>query len=230
MFRRATLLVLLVLCCAALAQAQAPGADSALPLYGGRAKTPAQQEADRKYVEEALREAGTREKAVDTVMTRGWDYLKKGDPVTAIKRFNQASLLTPDNPDVFWGLGAAVSEQGKHDESIGLFERAQALRPNDPALMLDFGYALIWKGAEGSKTTPERMAAFDRAQALFEQAEALQPNNPQIYGNRAILQFYQGRYAESWQSVAKAQALDPGSVDAVFLRRLSAKLPRPASR
>lgn len=230
MYRRAAFCLVLVLCWAALAQAQAPGADSALPLYGGRAKTPAQQEADRKYVEEALREAGTREKAVDTVMARGWDYLRKGDPVTAIKRFNQGSLLTPDNPDVFWGLAAAVSEQGKHDESISLFERAQALRPNDPALMLDFGYALIWKGAEGSKAAAERMAAFDRAQALFEQAEALQPNTPQLHVNRAILRFYQGRYAESWQSVAQAQALDPGSVDAAFLRRLSAKLPRPTGR
>jgi len=220
---------LLLALCATLALA-APVVDNTLPFFGGGERTPAQQDADKTFVEEMTKLAGSREAAAEDAMLRGWALLKKGDAITAMKRFNQAWLLTPNSPDVLWGYAAALTQQQKFDEALLLFERANQLKPRDPGLLADYGYACIWKGASGEQTPDQRNVHFSRALLLLQQAESLQPKNPMIYNNRAIVRFFQARYAEAWHEVARAEAIAPGSVDPKFQRDLSARMPRPKAK
>jgi len=230
MLKRAALIAVVSVFCATAAFAAKPVVDNTLPFFGGGVKNQAQLETDSKVVGEAIQRAGSREKAVDMALDGGWTQLKAGDTVTAIKYFNLAWLLSPENPDVFWGFAASLGRQGKFDESLRLFERAKSQKPNDAALLADYGFTWISKGAVSDKTASQRNVSFERALSLLNQSEALQPSNPMISGNRAMVFFFQGRYAEAWQNVDRAEKLVPGSVDPRFLRDLSAKMPRPKAK
>ena len=43
----------------------------------------------------------------------GWKYYCLNDMETAIKRFNQAWLFNPENPDVWWGFGMIQGGRAK---------------------------------------------------------------------------------------------------------------------
>lgn len=228
MLRRAALLVLLFVLCATSGNAQSTGADNTLPMYGGVSKNAAQLEADRKFIEDMIKQTGSREKAAERAVQLGWQYFYKGDRATAMKRFNQAWLLVPENPDAFWGFGAVAGSQGKFDESIKFFERSFTLAPRNSRMLVDFAFSLIWKGRSGSRSEAERDAAFARAHGLLNEAEKLEPSYPILYANRAILCFFQADYAAAWRNVDRAQALEPKAVQAAFLQDLSSRMPRPA--
>jgi len=222
------LALVLLLLCAGLAQAQErqPDADNTLPLYGGRPYNACQTEANRKFIEAATKAAGTREKAAEAAVRRGFDFLRERDTVTAIKRFNQAWLLNPENPDAYWGLGIATGRQGKYDESVRMFAQALALAPDKPQILADAGFAHMWRGvnvAEGEV----RQAEFAAARRLLDTAEKQDQRFAPLYFFRAMLCFFEGDYAASWRDVARAEALNPREVDPRFLRDLSAKMPRP---
>lgn len=90
-----------------------------LPMYGGpdQVKTPYQLEADEKFIQSATREGQTREKASQAVAAGGWQFFNKGDLSTAMKRFNQAWLLDPNNPEAYKGFAAILRKEGKMDEA-----------------------------------------------------------------------------------------------------------------
>jgi len=236
-FRRAVLSAVLssLLCLAGVAlaasalaaPAAAPEPDNSIPFFGGVNKTPAQQEHDRQTVAEAVRRAGSKENAIAVVMQSGWTKLKSGDAETAIKYFNLAWLIEPKNPDVLWGFGAALNQQRKFEPALKLFELARRQKPNEAGLLADYAFAWISKGAIGDNDVAQREASFAKALQLLDESQKLNPRNPMVYGNRAMLRYFQARYLEAWREVAKAEALTPGSVDPRFLRDLSARMPKP---
>jgi len=94
-------------------------ADNTQPMYGGPGivKTPFQLELDEKFIQQGIQGAGSREKACQDVIKWGWEKLNAGDSTTAMKRFNQAWLLDPSNPQVFKGFAAVLKKQGKTAEA-----------------------------------------------------------------------------------------------------------------
>jgi tetratricopeptide (TPR) repeat protein len=227
-FRCAVLFAVVLLCCAGVGQA-APAAPEPdfVPFFGGIKKTPAQQEHDHQVVAEAIRRAGSREQAVTLVLQSGWAKLKSGEAETAIKYFNLAWLIEPSNPDVLWGFGASLNQQRKFEPALRLFELARQQKPKEAALLADYAYAWISKGALADKGVDQREASFAKALELLDQSEKLNPGNPIIYSNRAMLRYFQVRYLDAWHQVAKAEALAPHSINPMFLRDLSARMPRP---
>ncbi len=228
MLRRATVFALLLALCASPCFAQPAKPDNTLPMYGGVPRSQCYQEADRKLIEDMTKQSGSREQAAEKAIQLGWRYFYRGDRDTAMKRFNQAWLLSPENPDVFWGFGAVMGSRGKFDESIKLFEHSRALAPKTPRMLVDFAFSLIWKGVNGSKSPAERAAAFARAHGLLNEAEQMEPGYPLVYANRAILCYYQADYAAAWRNVDQAQALEPRAVQEDFVRDLAGKMPRPS--
>lgn len=206
--------------------AKAP--DDTQPFFGGAQKSPAMQERDKQVVAEAIRRAGSRERALSLILADGFARLKQGDNVGAVKYFNLAWLVDPKSPDVLWGFGAAMTQRQQFDEALILLKRANDLKPGDANLLSDFGYACVWKGASGDKTPDERAVHFDLALKLLAEAEAIAPRNPMIYSNRALVRFFQAKYAEAWREVDRAEAMAPGSVDPRFKRDLAARMPHPA--
>ncbi|MBU1041600.1 MAG: hypothetical protein KKF77_10930 [Proteobacteria bacterium] len=228
MLRRALLSVLFLVLCAASGFAQPSKPDNTLPMFGGVTRGECFLEADKKLIEDVTKQFGSREKAAEKAVQLGWQYYYRGDGNTAMKRFNQAWLLAPENPDAFWGFGVVMGSRGKFDESIKLFERARALAPKKPRMLVDYAFSLIWKGNNGSKSRPERDAAFANAHELLNEAERMEPGYPLVYANRAILCYFQGDYATAWRNVERAQALEPRAVQENFVRDLSSRMPRPS--
>lgn len=203
----------------ALAQAK-----NELPLYGSAPKTPAEKAADEKFIKEATGAAGSKEKAADHMIMRGQEALQKNDPVTAIKRFNQAYLLDEKNYRAYWGLGAAMGQQRKFTEAISLIKRAEAINDKDARLVSDHGFALVSEVVSSKPDQALAMRNFPEAEKLYRRAVELAPNDSLSYSRLAVLMYYKGDIKESRELVAKSQALGAEGLDPNFVRDL-AKVP-----
>jgi len=84
------------------------------PMWEGYEKTSSDIESDKKFVEDTLKLSdGDREKAAATLIQIGWQRIGS-DANHAIRAFNQAWLVDPDNPGIFWGF--AVATHLRNDE------------------------------------------------------------------------------------------------------------------
>ena len=198
-----------------------------LPLYGGFPKTPAMIQADQDFVEKAVQAAGSRGAALDNEIMRGWQHLRSGKTTQAIRRFNQAYLLEPNSADVYWGLGAVLSQTGQYDDSLRMFNRAYTLAPKNVRLVADIGLARTRYALGYSTSQAVQTKRLESALLWFDVAERVDPTYPMIYANRAITLTFLERYPEAWQNVEKAEALDQFSVDRSLIERLSKVHPRP---
>ncbi|MFK5980554.1 MAG: hypothetical protein QM488_16890 [Rhizobiaceae bacterium] len=92
-----------------------------IPMWEGLIKTTAQLAADKKFLR-TMRELtkGKMQIAVQDALQKGWQFVGKNKPDMAIKRFNQAWLIAPDNPGVYWGFAIATDLQ---NVSLAIVER-----------------------------------------------------------------------------------------------------------
>ena len=218
------LLVVLLLACASV------GAQNIneLPLFGETQKSPEAVAADQRFVDSAVKAAGSKESAARLATSRGWQHLKQGDTEVAIQSFNQAYLLQPSNVEVYWGLGVAMTQQGKYDLSVRMFGRALSIAPDNARLLADVGLAHT-RAAVGSSQDPiEQAKRLQGAIPWFSAAQKLDPDYALTYANRAVTLYFLGNFTESWANIEKAEALDRASVDPNLIADLSKKLPRPA--
>lgn len=198
------------------------------PMYGGQSKSPELQKADQDFIAKAIEAAGSREKAAQAALRKGWESIDRNDPVTAVKRFNQAWLLTPNSGDVFWGFGAAMGQQGKLDESIKFLAKANAIKPNNGRLLCDFGFSYIWKGKSVEKSVRDADVFYNKAVSLLKQASTVEPRYERIYTNWAIVLFFKNDYKGAWEKVKQAESLGGRTLDKNFLNDLSSRMGRPS--
>ncbi len=197
------------------------------PLFGEKPyRSRGLSEADRQFVEAAVRESGSKEAAARLATQRGWKQLKQGDAEVAIQSFNQAYLLDPNNAEIYWGLGVAMTQQERHDIAVRLFARALALDPQNPRLLADIGLAHAYAAAGMTHDPVEQAKRLQGAMPWFDAAEKLDPSYATTFANRAIALFFLGKYSESWMNVEKAEAIDRASVDQKLVADLSKKMPR----
>jgi len=128
---------------AGLALTPIPALSQEAAMFGGVARTAAEQAADKAYVEEALK-LGTADAVAAELVTEGWFALDEGDLDTAMFRFNRAWLVQPERGDVHWGFaivshlrGAPVEEVEKH------FATAEPAKTNDADFQAMHGRVLF---------------------------------------------------------------------------------------
>ena len=73
-------------------------------MYGNLPKSDAMKKADEVFIAGVLQMGFTREVGSGHSMKSGWYSFRKGDHATAVKRFNQAWLLDPENGDAYYGF------------------------------------------------------------------------------------------------------------------------------
>ena len=85
-----------------------------LPMYGGVEKNEAQKKADNDLAEGLKAKGLTREQGADNAARLGWDafHKKDRDLSVAMKRFNQAWMLDPENGTAYHGFALVLSERG----------------------------------------------------------------------------------------------------------------------
>lgn len=156
--------------------------------------------------------------------------MAKGDTRTAIKRFNQAWLLTPDDGGVYWGFGVALGQQLQFDQSITMFTKSLELAPKNGRLLCDFAHTYAGKGIQKNISNEDKMLCFEKAIKLCQEASQLEPKYERAYSQWAAVLYYQENYADAWKMIHKAQALNRNSVDERLLKDLTLKMSDPIER
>ena len=141
------------------------------PLWEELTKTEKMLAADREFVE-AMRKVhnGDLKTGATYSVRQGWDAFSKGDMDVAIRRFNQAWLLDPENGDLYWGFAVATHVRGDGlEQSERWFAEAERRIHNSAPLLANHGRVLDEKGEPG------------RAKPYFEKALAIDSNHAEAH-------------------------------------------------
>ncbi len=204
-----------------------------VPMYGGmdRSRIPELKAGDDKLIADTTNHYGTREKASAAFVNNGFAYYQRDDLANAMRRFNQAWLLNPQNPEVYAGFGSVLHDQGKNCEAMQMMEKAIALNP--PAFQGIFPDAArliaLCAVSDKSLTSEPKLKLFERSESLYKKAEEIEPNKRYVYGSWATAYYWRGQYSDAWAMVAKERAAG-GTPNEKFLGLLREKMPEPRSR
>ena len=187
-----------------------------LPMYGGVEKNAEEKAADDKFVQCIIENLGSKEKGSDDAAICGWQYFYQNDPVTAMKRFNQAWLLNTNNAQAYWGFGVIIGQRSLHAntednlrQSIAFLEIAIEKAPGNARIMTDLAYSHTMLGAAVLKQQqrPSADEEFQKAQNIFEDALMIDPAYPLIHYNWSVLEFYRGNYSSAKAKLDEAMRL-----------------------
>ncbi len=202
-----------------------------IPMYGYPTieKTVAQKKSDEIFIATVIRNSGSRENGSNKFAGEGWRSFSAGDNATAMRRFNQAWLLNPNNYLVQWGFGAILWAQGKTDEAIIYYDNAlSSIDDNEekPRLLTDAARAYSKKGfIEIDKLTSKK--SYLKANSLFDEALILNPHYDNAYNNWARSLYLEGNYEKAWDVVKRSRKLGGRDISRDFIDALSKKMPEP---
>jgi len=107
-------------------------------MYGTAPRDSDLVKADEQRLQAAIDRGYSRDQVFNAAIQGGWEAFRAGEPGIAIRRFNQAWLLDPDNGNVYWGFAVAIeSRDGNLERAAGFLARARKLMPDDAELMVD---------------------------------------------------------------------------------------------
>ena len=174
-----------------------------LPMYGGKEKTSAQIAADVTFLRWVLDKGYTLKTGSRGSVKLGWKYHRKGDPATAMKRFNQAWLQDPENGDAFLGFAIVLAGRCDIKKELGLkcdldeIEKMFQTAISKPGVgimaFVDYG-RFLW--------TVERYA---ESLAMSHRALAVDPDAPSARHHISFVHYKLGQYDEAckWGKLAE---------------------------
>lgn len=127
----------------AAAQSGRDGGINLLPQYGGVPKSKALRKADERFLAFCDQNFASRTEAAAYHANKGWDFLRRADPTTAIKRFNQAWLLDSTNAMAYWGFGAICGQRGDYTASLHYFQLTTKHDASNRKVLVDIGETLL---------------------------------------------------------------------------------------
>lgn len=167
-----------------------------LPMYGGIEKTDAQKKADEKLIA-SLKDGGfTLEQGSDNAVKSGWVafHKKDRDLATAMKRFNQAWLLDPENGDAYHGFALVLAERKSPPDEVEKYFRLALSKPRVGINShVDYG-RFLWT----QKKYPESLAQLQKSLEI----------DPKAWKARSHISFVyykMGDYASACEWARKAR-------------------------
>jgi Tfp pilus assembly protein PilF len=200
-----------------------------VPMYGGMDRSAAKdlKEGDEKFIEGAAEAFGSREKASSAFVDQAFRFYGKDDLQGAMRRFNQAWLLNPNNPEVYWGFASVLHDQGKTCEAMKMIDKALSFNRYITGLYPDAGRLItLCASRDTTLAMGQRKQLFDRADSLYAEAEAKDRNKGYVYASWAGAYYSREQYSDAWKMVKKARETG-GSFPASFLEQLRSKMPEP---
>ena len=182
-----------------------PTSDEAtLGLARAQARTGAAAAAEATY----QRAIGLRSQYWATHSWLGTFYREHARYADAVREFELARTLTPDNARLYLILGGLYGTIGRYEEAIAACRKSAELGPSRGAYA-NWGMTLF------------RMRRFDEAVAKLTEARRIGPDTYQVVGNHAHALYFAGRRAEAMALYPTAAALaeqalavNPGDTDA----------------
>ena len=115
-------------------------------------------------------------------IARGNGYLTDGNPTEAIKNFNKAIAINPQNMEAYEARGTAYFVNGNYQEATQDFAVAINNNPNNSNLYTAYAAAAA------------SMQDYDNALKALELAEQINAGKPEIYFSRGNIYFLLGKY------------------------------------
>jgi tetratricopeptide (TPR) repeat protein len=202
-------------------------------MYGGmdRRAYPDLKAADDTFIQGVTQEFGSREAASEKFVDYAFTLYRRDDIARAMQRFNQAWLLNPNNPQVYWGFASVLHDRGEYCQATTMLDKAldRGIAP-DKGFLADAGLIASRCALANEALSPaEKKAFFDKSEQLFQRAEREDSNKAYVYGTWSRAYRDQKRYADAWQMVAK-QRTAGGKPDERFLSLLRSEFPEPGHR
>ncbi len=220
-----------------------------IPMYGSAPLTDQIKKLNEAFVKNIPKDVGGREAATKAAIKLAWQYFYNGDSQTAMKRFNQAWLLNPNNAEVFYGFGFLLSIQRNIDEAIPMYEKALKIDPNHPMALANLArcyvekaYALYlskrleYPDAEVKNILKEALALYEKAARSATSDSELRLTDLDsdliyIYYQWATALELNGEYAKAWDKIKLSRKhggdrlIKPG-----FIEELSSFMPEPKAK
>jgi Tfp pilus assembly protein PilF len=216
---------------------------ASVPMYGGF-DSPEFRTINEKFVATMVARHGTRPEAAKDALRLANRYVARGDFDMAMKRFNQAWLLDPQNAGSFAGFAMLTTMIGKYDEADGYYATAERLDPKDATLLADhalfflyrannlaepkqfFELGHLYKDKHDPKWTAAAAPLLDRSIELAEKAAAAMPNDEAAFVVLAVALYAKGDYTRAWQKVKTAETLGGKKLPAKLTKSLTKNMPR----
>jgi tetratricopeptide (TPR) repeat protein len=202
-----------------------------IPMYGGmdRASDQAIKTGDEEFIAQVTEAFGTRQNAAEIFVDTGFRHYYESNLSAAMRRFNQAWLIDPENPEVYWGFASIQYDIGANCSAMKMTEHALMLGYMNPEFLADAGmmHGLCPLGVDGF-SNKQRDTYFDKSEALFEKAVSLASTNPYIYDKWGQTLYWRGDYEGAWDRVFLVRETG-GEPHPQFLEALKEKMPEPES-
>jgi tetratricopeptide (TPR) repeat protein len=162
-------------------------------------------------------------------------FQEEGRPVEALKQFDKARQLRPNDPAVYVDTGRVLASQGEFDRAAEQFADAIERDPGNATARSNWGIVLChqqkWKQAitqlhESVSLQPRDLTSwsflfqaylankdFASARVASTQIERLSPQTAQTYRTLGAFQGSAGDYADAVINLRKALQLEPDSID-----------------
>jgi tetratricopeptide (TPR) repeat protein len=127
----------------------------------------------------------------------GFMNAEQGRPDAAIRDFEQAIALKPDDADTIFNLGFILQGQGRHGEALERFQRAVELSPYLDRAWYGMGLSL------------SKLGRYQEAAAKFGEAARLQPMNPYAAYHLAGAWFQLGERRKLEDEYQRVRGFDP---------------------
>lgn len=189
------------------------------------------------FIREIDRSASDRKSAARKAIRRAWEFYEGGDPKTAMKRFNQAWLLDPNDAEVFLGFASLMSEKGQTEESIRFNRKALSLNPRYEMAMTNLARGYIRKamklGAIAVAPGPPGKEYFDclnEAEDLLAVASRISVSDDKelsyVYYKWAVVLAMRNDFRGAWGKV-RLSRMHGNAVEQGFVDPLSRDMPEP---
>jgi hypothetical protein len=200
-----------------------------VPMYAGmdRNADPALKAGDEKFIAEVSGKFGGRENASRVWVAQGFQLYRRDQNGMAMRRFNQAWLLDPKNPEVFHGFSSVLYDSGNNCGAMRMAEHGLDLGLRTPDFLADA--ALLMSLCAGDRDRPPGSSSASltqKADELFGEAASSPKKTPYVFDKWWQALYWRGDYVGAWKKVFEMRAAGGTPVEQ-FLRELRAKMPEP---
>jgi tetratricopeptide (TPR) repeat protein len=130
-----------------------------------------------------------------------YHYHAHKDYEPALREFEAAAAIRPDDPDMIFGAALVLRRQGKWEESTRTLERAISLDPRDEQALVDLGSNYL------------EMGRYEEALSVLERARTIRPDLPWATFYQVTVHWVGGDLDEARKTLERAPPGDQESQD-----------------